>query len=256
MKEQLRALGGQGTVRLDLGTDGLATLTLDRPQARNALSPRMIAEFVDAVDALASWDGVAVILIGQGATFCAGSDLHFVRQALDRPALAEGMCGLMQDATRRLGALPLLSVSVIQGAAFGGGAELATATDLRIAASDARIRFVHSRLGLSPGWGGGGRLTRLVGARAALQLLALAPELDAAGAHALGLVDHLATDPLAAARALLEPALTGPPEAVRAAKRVVLASGHGDATAERACFVELWGGPAMRAALGQVRQGR
>jgi ethylmalonyl-CoA/methylmalonyl-CoA decarboxylase len=242
---------------LELGAQGLATLTLDRPRARNALSPRMIAEFVDAVDALARWDGVAVILCGAGGTFCAGSDLHFVRQALDRPELAEGMCALMQDATQRLAALPLLSVAVVQGAAFGGGAELATAADLRVAGPNARVRFVHSRLGLSPGWGGGARLTRLVGPRHALRTLALSPVIEGAHGVEMGLLDAVADDPMAHARALLAPALSAPAESVRAAKRVVLAGQAPlDLSAERARFVELWGGPAMRAALGQVPQGR
>lgn len=258
----IAAFGAMGGGAVHLEDDApILRLTLDHPSASNALTGRMITQLGAVIGALErqcadpSWGGVGLIVQGAGGrAFCAGADLRMVRQHLDTPLLAEHMCRLMQDLTERLSRLPLVSVAAIEGAAIGGGAELAMACDLRVLAKDAQIRFVQARMGLSPGWGGGARLVRRVGRERALRLLGAAESMAGEQALALGLVDALAAPgetALEAARRL-GPFCAHAPAAQRAAKAVVaLASGIPEAAyaAERAIFTALWGGPAHRAAM-------
>lgn len=252
MLDQLARLGGEGAVRLD--RDGsIARLLFDNPGRRNAMSGRMLRDFKGAVEQLEAWSGVAVVLRGGGErSFCAGADLTLVRAALDRPELGQAMCALMQNLTARLSRASVISVAAIEGAAVGGGAEMATAADFRVMSRTAHIRFVHARLGLSPGWGGGGRLLRLVGRRQALQLLGSARKVSAEEALEVGLVDALCEPGTAetAAAEFLEPFLRLPSASVRGAKRLVANPTH-----EAQVFSSLWGGPAMRAALNPSGEG-
>ena len=140
------------------------------------------------------------------------------------------MAEFMGELLHRLRELPLLSVTAIDGYAIGGGAELATATDFRVFAAGARMAFVHARMGISPGWGGGARLVDLVGRAHALRLLALGTKVDADGAMALGLCDAVSDEgesaAAAAERVLLRPALdhASSHDALRAIKTAVSAA--------------------------------
>ena len=250
MLDRLSALGGDGAVRLEL-KGSLARLTFDNPDRSNALSGPMMRQLQDAVDRLQDFDGVAVVLRGEGLrSFCAGADLALVRAAVDEPLLGQAMNEAMTGLTNRLRALPLLSVAAIEGAAVGGGAEMATVADFRVMSRTAHIRFVHARLGLSPGWGGGARLQEIVGRTAALRMLGGALKVDAQTALAWGLVDAICEpgDAETAATALLEPYLQLPKASVRGAKRLVASP-----ETEGEVFRSLWGAPDMRAALGPVR---
>ncbi|MCP4809775.1 MAG: enoyl-CoA hydratase/isomerase family protein [Proteobacteria bacterium] len=242
-------------VRLELDR-GVATLVLDNPDRRNALTPDMIEQLGEHVATLAAFDGVGLVLRGEGTrAFSAGADLEFVRSNLDDAEAGEAMCRFMQDVTMRIRRLPLVSVSAIEGGAFGGGAELTTCTDFRVMSRTARIQFVHARLGLVPGWGGAVRLTRLVGRRTALELLAFSRRLNAQQARSVGLVEQLCPpgQAEAAAKTFLQALRSLPPESVRAAKSVVSDADHlpADEALDRAAtrFRGLWGGPAIRAVL-------
>lgn len=255
----LRELGGGGRVLLT--REGpLAVLTLDHPEAANALSTRMMADLWGAVAELEQDSGLCALLLrgSGGQAFCAGSDLRVVRQFLDSPALARDLSRFMQEVTRRILQLPLVSVAVLEGPAVGGGAELATCCQHRILAEGATVRFIHASLGLVPGWGGGWRLVGLLGRRVALRLLSTAAPVGAAEALALGLVDEIAPagQAEAAARRFLAPVLANPVASVRAACRLVAGGSPDDAEQERELFVGLWGGPAMREALARARSGR
>ncbi|MCB9745938.1 MAG: enoyl-CoA hydratase/isomerase family protein [Alphaproteobacteria bacterium] len=278
-REALRAQRGGGQVRLELGGP-VARLLLDRPEAANALSGAMLLELERCVEVLEASVGpaedetavrlpndgggslpVALLLRGAGLrAFCAGSDLSLVKANLDRPELAVALARFMHALTERLRALPLITVACIEGAAVGGGAELATACDHRVLSRGGFIRFVHARLGLSPGWAGGARLVGLVGRRRALELLTTAKKVSAARALEWGLVDRLAApgEVEDVARRLLAPALAMPPASVRAAKRLVHAADTLPLAqaleVERACFESLWGGDAQVAALAKVRR--
>jgi ethylmalonyl-CoA/methylmalonyl-CoA decarboxylase len=256
-----RARGGGGAVRLT--TDGpVARLTLDHPEAKNALSGAMLAQLADAVVALEGWRGEAVIVTGAGGTFCAGADLKQVRGALGDAEAAEKLNTLGSLLTARLRALPAVTVAAVEGWAVGGGAELAVACDLRVLAADARVGFVHGRLGLTPGWGGGGRLTRLLGRQRALRLLLEARPVGAQRALDLGLADRLAPpgEAVAAAEAVAAGWRGRAPEVIARIKAIVEAAHAGApdeaAAVEADAFRSLWGGPAHRAALAASAKGR
>lgn len=248
MRERLRAVGGPGAVLLDL-EGPVARLTLANAARSNALSGTMLAQLSEAVDRLEDWDsGLGLVLRGEGCRcFCAGADLALVRQGLDDPGFGRAMAQWMHALTARLRGLPLISVAAIEGAAIGGGAELATVADFRVMSRSANIRFVHATLGLSPGWGGGGRLVELIGRRQALGLLAGARRTDAQQALELGLADRLCPpdESEESARALLQAYEGLPLASVRAAKSLVA-----EPARELELFASLWGGPAMRAAIG------
>lgn len=256
---RVEALGGGGAVHLE--REGrMASLVLDHVQASNALSPAMMGQLHHAVRALEQAEELSVLLLrgAGGRAFCAGSDLRSVRQNLDDPDRAAELSRFMHAVTTRLLRLPLVSVAVLEGPAVGGGAELATCCDHRVMSADAHLRFVHATLGLAPGWGGGGRLVTLVGRRAALRLLSSAEPVGAQAALALGLVDRVAAPGAALSEALgwLAPVLANPVAAVRAAKALVCAPRGDGGARERALFLSLWGGPAMRQALSRSTSGR
>ena len=195
----LEDAGGGGTVSLDTCRgDGIAVVTIDNAASRNALTPIMMCQFADAVAQLeeegasadrASSPHAAVVLRGKGGFFCSGADLRVAAKALATPAAGAAMCAFMHHWTSRFRRLPLVSVAAIAGGAVGGGTELATACDHRLMAADAHWCMVHARHGLVPGWGGGARVQRLVGRRAALRLLAGSAKVSAAAALRCGLAD-------------------------------------------------------------------
>jgi ethylmalonyl-CoA/methylmalonyl-CoA decarboxylase len=123
----------------------------------------------------------------------------------------------------RLQQLPMVSVSAIEGHATGGGAELSTATDFRIIASDAVVHFVQVRNGVSTGWGGGIRLTKLLGRRNALLLIGASKPVDAQAAIRIGLCDRIANNnaTVTAAHDFLKEFAQWNHKSVRAVKSVV-----------------------------------
>lgn len=245
---------GGGDVRVDFG-DRLATVWLDHPAARNAISPGMMASLGDIVDQLEQWDGVGVVLTGMGPqAFCAGGDLNAVAAHWSSPDAGMRVGAWMSAVLDRFARLPIVTVAAVEGAALGGGAELLTAVDFVVAAEDARIGFVHASLGVSPGWGGAQRLVQKVGSRSALRFLAFAERHDADAARGLGLVDQVVPSGGAhvAALRLLAPLQRLPAPAVRAAVRVARSGSRED---ERVAFASLWGGPGHLAALAERGRG-
>ena len=264
LRADFNTLGGEGRVHLHDEDDGLVVLTLDHPEASNALSGPMIAALDEAVDSVVEGETRRALLIRAhgGKTFCAGADLKVVRAQVDSPDFARRMSLFMRDLTERIAAAPLVSAVALDGSAIGGGAELSTCADWRFIAQDATIRFVHAKLGISPGWGGGGRLTRLIGRGPALRLLTTARLVQADEALSLGLVDGVAPGggAEAMARAALRELLLHPAASVRALKGLVHAADRLDPVAaaviEGEAFVGLWGGPAMKEALARSGKGR
>lgn len=246
---------GRGALRLR-GDGAVRELVIDNPAARNAMGPGMMADLAAAVASLEEAPPVAVVIHGEGGrAFCSGGDLRAVREQLLAPGAAAGMSEFMSGVLDRLATLPCRVIAAVEGAALGGGCELLTCCDLVIAARDARIGFVHASLGVSPGWGGGARLVRQLGPRRAIALLAPTGPPTAARAHALGLVDELCEPghALATARERAAFLARSPLEAVHAAVRIARS---GSRELELAAFERLWGGPAHRAALEALSQGR
>ncbi|MFC1936392.1 enoyl-CoA hydratase/isomerase family protein, partial [Chloroflexota bacterium] len=171
--------------------NGVAKITLNRPEVRNAFNSQAIQQFSQIVSDLSEMPEVRVAIItGEGPAFCAGADL---REHTNKDTRADGqqLAQGMGDALDQLEDLPIISIAVVNGPARGGGAELAVACDLRLMAAEANIAFVQTRLGLIPGWGGGQRLLRLLGYARALELFASTRVVDAREALEIGLVNAI-----------------------------------------------------------------
>jgi enoyl-CoA hydratase/carnithine racemase len=200
--------------------DRVATVTLNRPEALNAISTELATALAEAVEPLATDPRVrAVVLTGAGErAFCVGADLK-QRAAFDdhgwfvqREAFRRGFA-----AVRRC---PLPTVAAVAGFALGGGTELALACDLVVAAEDATFGLPEVRLGLVPAGGGTQLLVRRVGRSVAKDLVLTGRRVGAAEAQSLGLCDRVvaAGEALAAATALAAEIAANAPTAVRMAK--------------------------------------
>lgn len=168
----------------------VAVITLDRPQARNALNASMIARIGELIDEAAASAPRALVFTGAGGkAFCAGADIK---------ELQDKVAGEQRDTARKgqltfakLDALPFPSVAVVQGVALGGGLELAMACTFRIASPEARFGLPEIKLGLIPGYGGTQRLPRLVGPARALEIIASGRLVEAEEAQRIGLVHQI-----------------------------------------------------------------
>lgn len=178
--------------------DAIAVLTLDRQEALNALSFAVIGEIAARLDEVARSDARALIVTGAGTrAFCAGADIRELRNR-DLMSQRRG-AELGQQTFARLDALPMPSIAVINGYAFGGGLELALACTFRIATRNARLGLPEIKLGLIPGYGGTQRLPRVVGEARALEMIMTGRTVEAEEAERIGLVSRLVDgDPIAA----------------------------------------------------------
>lgn len=170
----------------------VATLEIDRPQARNAIGPDTISELSLALDEVERSDAAALILRGAGdRAFVSGGDLKqlaLVRKYEDITAIALQMRRLLD----RIAAFRIPVIASLNGHALGGGAEVAVAADIRVASEHIEIGFTQVKLGIMPAWGGAERLAEIVGRSRAMFLIASAQRLSAAEAEKLGLIDVVA----------------------------------------------------------------
>lgn len=172
-------------------SEGVATVTLNRPQARNAISADMKAALAELVPAMAANDAVqAVVLTGAGGAFCAGGDLRGMAEA--RPTMThEGWRQRMLDVQPWLTQLIQLGkplIAAVDGPAFGAGFGLALAADIVLASERARFCLSFMRVGLGPDFGLVYTLPRVVGVQRAKELMLSAREVEAAEAQRLGIV--------------------------------------------------------------------
>jgi 2-(1,2-epoxy-1,2-dihydrophenyl)acetyl-CoA isomerase len=187
-------------VRLEVDA-GVATITLDRPDALNALTIPMKGELLTALRAADRDRTVrAVILTGAGRAFCAGQDLK-ERLAPGAPTLGEELRERYNPIVRAMRAMPKPIVGAINGVAAGAGASLAFACDLRIAAEGASFVLAFGRIGLIPDTGATWTLPRLIGPARAAEAAFLGDAIAAADAERIGLVNRVVS-----ADALLEEA--------------------------------------------------
>lgn len=214
---------------IQLIRDGhIATLTLNRPQARNAMTPAMGDEVARAVEAVRG-DAAARVLVvsGAGKAFSGGGDLDMLARdtgVADRPGA--GMGGPPREFYKRylsIHSLPIPTVAAINGHAIGAGLCFALACDIRIAAADAKMGMTFTKLGIHPGMGATFFLPRLVGTARACELLFTGRIIDAHEAEHLGLVSRVvARDAFAAAvLALANEIAAAAPIAVRMVKRAL-----------------------------------
>ena len=171
--------------------DGLAVLTFDRPQARNAISLDTMAELEKALSDLDAAQSVrALVIKGAGdRAFVSGGDLKEL-SAIKTVEDASAMARRMRAICDRFAEFPAPVLAALNGHAFGGGAEVAVAADIRVAAEDVRIAFNQVSLEIMPAWGGAERLAALVGRSRALLLAGTGVVLDASEAERIGLGDR------------------------------------------------------------------
>lgn len=202
---------------------GVVLLGLDRPEARNALGRQLMAELGAALDGLGADPEARILVIHSlvPGVFCAGADLK--ERAGMTPEEAEGFVAGLRRAFTRVAELPMPVIAALEGAAFGGGLELALAADLRVAGAEARMGLVETSLAIIPGAGGTQRLPRLIGAARAKELMFTARRLGAEEAGRLGLVDRVvpAGQALDTALGLAREILPNGPIALRMVKRAV-----------------------------------
>jgi len=202
---------------------GIVLLGLDRPAAKNALGRQLLAELRQALAVLRGDPGVRVVVLHSlvAGVFCAGADLK-ERATMDQAEAAAFVQSLGATFTE-LEDLPMPVLAVLEGAAFGGGLEMALAADLRVAGTEAKMGLVETALAIIPGAGGTQRLPRLIGTSQAKALIFTARRFGAEEAGRLGLVDRVvpAGEALAAALALAREILPNGPVALRLAKLAV-----------------------------------
>lgn len=187
---------------VELGTrDEFAVLALNRPEALNALSFKIIEDIGRAFDEVAKSKARALIITGAGTkAFCAGADIKELRHR-DLSAQKRG-AELGQAVFAKLDTLPIASVAVINGYAFGGGLELALACTFRLATTNAKVGLPEIKLGLIPGYGGTQRLPRVVGEARALEMIMTGRTVAAEEAERIGLVNRIVEgDPIEAGMA-------------------------------------------------------
>jgi enoyl-CoA hydratase len=187
---------------VELGTrDEFAILTLNRLEALNALSFKIIEDIGRALDEVAKSKARALIVTGAGPkAFCAGADIKELRNR-DVVAQKRG-AELGQAVFAKLDTLPIASVAVINGYAFGGGLELALACTFRLATRSAKVGLPEIKLGLIPGYGGTQRLPRVVGEARALEMIMTGRTVAAEEAERIGLVNRIVEgDPVEAGMA-------------------------------------------------------
>jgi methylglutaconyl-CoA hydratase len=212
-------------VRLEASAAGVATVLINRADKKNAFNDEVIAALDQAFETLEAADGVRVVFLrGEGGTFSAGADLGWMKRAADHTEGDNREDALnMAKMLKRLHDLPMLTVALVEGAAFGGGAGLVAACDMAIAVKDARFAFSEVKLGLvaatiSP------YVVRAIGARRARALFATGAVFDAEAARHFGLVDQVVEDAVAletARDALAAEVMACAPGAVGESKRLV-----------------------------------
>ena len=180
-------MGGVSVVR----ERAIARITIDRPEARNALNLAAMADLDSALAEVAGWEVHAVFIRGGGdRAFVSGGDLKEL-ESVREEKFALDMARRMRATLDRIPSLPMPVVAIVNGHAIGGGAEVAIACDYRLAAADTRIGFTQATLGLMPAWGGIERLVQAIGRGRALHLLTTGRTIDASEAKAIGLFEEV-----------------------------------------------------------------
>jgi enoyl-CoA hydratase len=209
--------------------DGIAVVTINRPQARNAVDRATAEAVAAAVDELDARDDLVVgVITGAGGTFCAGADLKALAAGERSGIPGRGFCGITETPPAK----PL--IAAVEGFALGGGTELALACDLIVAAETATFGLPETKRGLIAAGGGLVRLPRRIPYTVAMQYALTGEPLPAKRAHELGMVNELTAtgEALEGALALARQIAANGPLAVRASKQIVVESA--DWTADEA----------------------
>lgn len=212
--------------------EGMATITINRPKALNALNRQALLEISSRLDDAEKDEDVKVIAItGAGdRSFCVGLDLKAVKGISAVDGMNLSLLG--QKLTKKIEELKRPVIAAINGYALGGGLELAMSCDLRIASENAKLGQPELNVGLIPGWGGTQRLPRLVGRGIAKELIFTGKMIDAKTAKQLGLLNKVVPqDKLkSAVKELATELMTKPPVGIQLAKQLINSSIETDLT--------------------------
>lgn len=229
-----------------IDANGIAVLTVNRPEVSNALDWEAMEAFGEAIERTHKDKDTRVLIVtGQGDVFIAGGDLKALASFAKRK---DGMrlSKLMGRTLRKLRELHCPTIAALNGPARGGGAEIAVACDFRVMAAGANVGFVHASLGIAPGWGGARYLLQLVGYSRALEMLTTGRVVESAEAREIGLVEFIVPEgkALSSAQEIASQIVKHPRQAIRVAKRLLrfaMASPDTIRGEERRLFAELWG---------------
>lgn len=201
----------------------IATITINRPEALNAMNKVLVAELKEAMEKCVENDDVGVIVItGSGEkAFVAGADIKAMQKMSGRQALEFSREG--QEMTMVIENSPKPVIAAINGFALGGGCEIALACDMRVAAQNAKFSQPEVALGIIPGWGGTQRLPRLIGKGRAIEMITGGGMIDAEEALRIGLVNHVVPQPelMEKVHSLAKSILKNGPAAVGAALKCI-----------------------------------
>ena len=234
--------------------DRIATITVNRPDKLNALNDATMAELGQAIEQVRADAAVSgIVVTGAGRAFVAGADISELRSKSGPEIYALARRG--QEVFRRFETSPKPVIAAINGFALGGGCELAMACHVRIAAESAKFGQPEVKLGITPGYGGTQRLTRLVGRGRALQLLLTGEMIDANEAYRIGLVNRVVPtgdQAVEAARAMTAQMLANGPLAL--AQCIEVVNRGADISMEEATALEA-AAFAMLASTEDMREG-
>ncbi len=240
-------------------SNGIATVTLNRPDKHNAIDSDMIQGLIAAQHAIAANGSVrVVVLTGAGKSFCAGLDMANIGNMASGDLTADSAAHAYDDLSpaganlvQQLGwgwqELEVPVIAAVHGGAMGGGLNLALGADIRIVAPDAKLGFVEISFGLLPDMSATQALRNLVGLDRAKELVLTGRKFTGQQACDYGLATELADDPLAAAQAMAASIAGRNPDAVRMGKKLlndaVFTSTYDGLVAESNCSRELLGTP-------------
>ncbi|MGB7408270.1 MAG: crotonase/enoyl-CoA hydratase family protein [Pontixanthobacter sp.] len=213
-------------VSIELGDNGVAQVRLTRADKMNALDPEMFTRIIEAGTALETMKGLrAVVLSGEGKSFCAGLDTSTFGQqkSADEPPLTKRIHGdsnKFQQVATQWRKLPVPVICAIHGVCFGGGMQIASGADIRVAAPDARMAIMELKWGLVPDMGGYSLWRGLVRDDVLRELIYTNRQFTGEEAHAYGLATFVDPDPVARATAIATEIAARNPHAIRAAKRL------------------------------------
>lgn len=208
-------------------TNGIATLTLNQPEIRNALTEEIALGILDSLNEITASDARCLVVEGADGAFSAGGDIDSMIEGIEEDIpLEERVRHIVETTGRaiaRVNAFPLPTVAKIQGTAFGAGANLAIACDVQLASESSQISFGFRQVGLAIDAGTSYLLPRIVGLNTAQELVLTGKLVEAQRAERLGLFNHVYPDEAFDDRAdeLIAEIATGPTVALRTSKRLV-----------------------------------
>jgi enoyl-CoA hydratase/carnithine racemase len=235
--------------RLDLAD--VAWLTLDRPEARNAIPLDGWQVLAARIAEVGASDARLLVISGAGGAFCAGADLSDFRRLAENPDARIGFREGMRAAFDALPALAIPAIAMIDGPCYGAGVALALACDVRLATEAARFAITPAKIGISYPQEDVQRLVALVGTGQAARLLFTGAGIDAGEAARIGLVESVAADP----KETIAQILANSCESIATLKRGIGLAGEGRSTdaAQDERFDALIGGAELRRRLGALR---